>query len=504
MINNDLKVGLKQLTDKADGYRDGDAYYSGDTKETFTGKAMARQLAKSGDLADLRLNFSKVVVDSVLNRIELESVSSPDESAQAALASLWDANQLDLELPNLFQRTLVYGDAFLILDGDADQGVSLFYNSPLNVQIIFDDENPRLKRFAIKRWYCTDPTWGSITRVNLYYPDRIERYWAKEKSNDPKEFAPFTSADPADSESVIANPYGFIPVYRFMTSLDACPEHKEAYGPQDAINKLAIIHLATVDYQGFPQRYLMANDPLASGDIDDFDADIFHDQKTPNATSLGPDLLHPSVVPTSGLRAEPGGVWTLPSGSTAGQFAAASSKDFLDSMETYIRIMAQVTSTPVRYFDGLPGNVSGETLRVSDAPLLKKVSTRIAFFQASLQDVFQDVLMVLGIPNTPLAFRWESGDDEVGVADLQVAQAKVNLGVTRYEALRDIGYSDDQLKAMRVHPDSVGTETEKIQRLADIGKALQGLGVAVNAGIIPAETVQNLVISLLAETQPDA
>ena len=64
------------------------------------------------------------------------------------------------------------------------------------------------------------------------------------------------------------NPYGLQPIHHLQTTDDECygvPEHANAYGPQNAINKLVATLMSTTDAQGFKSRYALQK----SGTIDE-------------------------------------------------------------------------------------------------------------------------------------------------------------------------------------------------------------------------------------------
>ena len=506
----DLSLGLDSLISAIPDYVTAAQMYSGSVDELFFSPAMKRQLARSGN-ADLRINLAKIAVDVVGDRLEVAALSASDDKAADTLIAVTVANELDLVLPSLFKTALTYGDAYLILDGDSETGVNLFDNSPLTTRIVYSAENPRVKAFAIKRF-----TWdqdSDFIRVNLYYADRTERYITAKRDDkgvSAAEFVPYTNGTEDDTDHVVANAYGFIPVYHFRAGGRpyGVPEHKEAYGPQHAVNKLAITHLSTIDYLGFPQRYIMAAQGSDGSEIDDFDADIFHDAVNPGATEIGPGedanlTVGPygrDVPDSSGLKANPGGVWTLPNGTQAGQFDAADSENFINSVSMYVRLMAQTTNTPLHYFDPSGDTPSGESLRVADAPLVKKVRNRSLSFGSALQDALSDALTLYGFDDASVMVHWASPESTDSLSNFQVAQAKIDAGVPVYNALQEAGYLDEQLEAMGITPDDSGFG-ETVTKLGDLGKALQYLGSAVTAGIVSADAINGLLAGLIPDAE---
>jgi hypothetical protein len=56
----------------------------------------------------------------------------------------------------IHRRALVFGDCYAIVWPDANGDVQITYNSPLTTIMVYDDENPRIKKFALKVWQSTN------------------------------------------------------------------------------------------------------------------------------------------------------------------------------------------------------------------------------------------------------------------------------------------------------------------------------------------------------------
>src|SRR3546814_6870294 len=83
----------------------------------------------------------------------------------------------------LFPYTTLFRSLFVGLCDDEDDPdrVDLFFNSPLNVRVLYEDENPRKKRLAIKKWEV-GPQDHKKTRLNLYYNDRTYKFISEGKT----------------------------------------------------------------------------------------------------------------------------------------------------------------------------------------------------------------------------------------------------------------------------------------------------------------------------------
>lgn len=442
---NDLVSGLNALDAEQKRLEEAWAHYEGTTPEYFASVGVARYLRDSG--RRFRINWCRTVVTAVLNRLEIAAVSAvvpeaedglpADASpAQVALDACWYDNRLGLGAPNLHESALGYGETYAIVwpDPDDETKVNIDHNPPTQVAIVYDPENGRTKRYAIKRWMAA----GERLRVNLYYADRTERYVTREPlkdgaSWDSVEFLPyFDLADGEDEEdSTIANPYGIVPVFHFRPQWPiARPEHLDAYGAQNGLNKLVASYFGTVDFQVFPQRYGLTEKAVAASTADeDF-------QELESEETAEEDRDRPQTGP--------GTFWWLDNAKSVGQFQPADPKVFWDPIQQLVQHLAVTTETPshVFQFGGTPP--SGESRRAENEPLYAKVAHRQAALGATWEELFEFVLVVRGIGGS-VQIDWapiDRADDKDG---LEAAKAKLELGVPRDVVLMEAGYTDREM-----------------------------------------------------------
>lgn len=499
--SDDLWDGIKSLKDSRHAYDRADAYYEGVVAEVFSSVRVQRAIERTGVSFDL--NFACTVVDAVVDRLELAAVTSPDTGQAEALQSVWDSNSMDLEAPDVHRRACEFGDAYLIVlpvldeNGETVTGVQMFYNSPTTVRIVYDEENPREKRYAIKKW-CE----GKTYRAELYYPDRIERWTTRPDSTGTSaaDWMPWLAApdedtpDEPDPESwLIDHDYGEIPVFHFRTDRPyGNPEHRRGYGAQNAINKLIATHMGTVDYQGFPQRYALteaANTDTGDLDPTDFDNDLFPPDPQSGPTDSGD---------ASALKAGPGEVMLLRGFKAVGQFEAAQPGVFLDPVMFNVRAMAQSTTTPLHLFDPQGDVPSGESLRAKEAPFTKKVRNRQLSFGGTWRDVYTFALRLLGFEEPVVDVRWAAAsatDDRFGWL---AAEQKTKLGVPQRQVLLEGGYTDDQVQAWLEEPTDDATQlSHRLADLASFADSLQKIGSAVTLNALDAGQAQELIAPLI-------
>ncbi|WP_405538106.1 phage portal protein [Streptomyces sp. NBC_00075] len=429
----DLTLAVNEILDRRDGYLTAEEYYEGTAEEVYTTAAIKRALRKT--VNRFRLNFAATPVDTVNNRLEIASVSAISEKAGSYLDKVWASNELTLEVGEIHKRALIYGDAYLIVWPDGDS-LQIHYNSPLTTVVLYDEENPRLKRVAAKVWEIT-VSGKARTRVNLYYADRLEKYISlgERLPLTPKDadFIPFVD-DTTDADGVMVHGLGEIPVFHFRTERPkGKPEHLAAYGVQDMISKLVVMQMASADFHGFPQRYALAAE--GSSESADFGDD---------SESVG-------------ISSTPGELAILNGIKEVGQFPAAEPSTFLEPFKAYVRSMASTTSTPLHYFEPTGNVPSGEALRTAEAPLVKKVRNRQLAFGATWREVFSFILRD-GAFNEDVQVHWKPVETFDTKEAMEIAYKKIQIGIPLAQVAAEMGYDAALIKTWIVEKESTSVQ----------------------------------------------
>lgn len=426
---NEIKTSIEAITSRRDVYTNAEDYYRGSQSEIFASEKWGRLFRKNGTYV---LNFAKTVVDTVLDRLEIASVQGVGDEATAAINKIWEQNELTIDANEIHRRALVFGECYAIVWPDEEGEVQITYNSPLTTILIYDVENPRKKDYAAKVWETKDAFGGTVSNLNLYFSDRIEKF-TRQGTLDT------ASSDPHGwkfKESV-ENPFGEIPVFHFRTHRPyGTPEHGAAIGPQDAINKLINNHMLTVDYQGAPQRYALSSYGNGSelNDFEDGEADRSN---------------------IEGMQAHPGTVWYMNGVTQVGQFNPADPKVFTGPVLEYVKSMASLTQTPLHYFQNNGQFASGEALRTAEAPLVKKVRDRQLAFGSTWRDVFRFALRIDEI-ETDVQVKWQSVESMDSTDAWGIASIKRGMGIPLDIILMEMGYDSELAKEIAEKADEAG------------------------------------------------
>jgi hypothetical protein len=434
---SDLVDGLNELKDAQDAYDEAAEFYDGTAPEIWTSTRLARMLR--GASGKFRVNWARTTVTAVLDRLEINAVTSTDETQQTAIEEIWADNKLGLEAPIVHEHALEFGDTYLIVgmeeDEEGESSIEFRAHGPDEVRMFYDRENPHKPRYALKAW-----TVGSgqmeRTRVNLYYEDRIERYISRQKIGDrfdDESFERFTDND--EDEWPEENDLGKIPVFHFRTRFPyGRPEHKDAYGPQNMLNKLVATQMAAVDYQTLPQRYVLQELQTPEAGKAPADED-FDDEPSQTGSVTDPNLV-----------SSPGSVWWLPGAKEAGQFDPVDPKAFLEPIDKYVNAMATTTSTPFHLYDVGGQPPTGLSLRRAEMPLLHKVARRMLMFGQVWKDSIIFALELLGFDVDPESIQvtWKPASLTDEKEPWETNGLKKMMGVPVRQILMESGYTADQ------------------------------------------------------------
>jgi hypothetical protein len=456
-ISHTQQSYIDEIRAYAATYDESENFFKGHVEEIYASAKVRQLLAKSG-LTDLdAINFAKIPVKAMTNRLEITAVTASAGENGADLSDIvnavWDRNLMGFFTPDTHLKTAYLGDCYIFVwpvkdDNENVVNVDIRVNSPQTTRVFYDPEDPLFKVAAAKVWTFEEDG-KPRSRVNFYYPDRIEKYItdpnADGKGAKPDDWMKYI-ADGTDPESwLVPNPYGEVPVFHHRTDfpygIDS-PDHKDAFVPQVMINKLVISHASVIDFQNFPQRFLLldptGDDTFGGADSDtDFPSDSDNDPENPYNSSR--------------FRADPGEVWVATARS-AGQFAAATPDTFIAPFNRYVLAMAQVTETPIHEFDPSGNPPSGESLKVAEAPLVNRCNARKLIEGSAWVDMWTFILELYGHEGAVVNVSWRNSASNPGKDDWELAEKKIEMGVPREVVLAEMGYKPDDIKTWTFGP----------------------------------------------------
>ena len=366
---------------KAAIYEKPQRYYNGDHDLRFATEKFENTFGSL--FREFALNLCPVVCDAVRDKLRITGFDGhgklTPEGVELA-GSIWNRNRMRLRSGEVHKEVLKCGDAYVIVWPDAAGRAVIHPNRASQIAVEYDDESPGRITSAAKYWFTRD----KFVRLNLFYPDRIEKYISKEKCEgtlpEAKEFVEF-----GERPSPIANPFGVVPVFHFANNADlgsmGRSELEAAIPLQDGLNKSVLDMLVAMEFSAFRQRW-------AAGIEVDYDA---------NGKAIQPY--------TAGVEK----LWVAGDANARfGDFDAAELEQFLKVKDSFRVDVASVTGTPLHYFLQQAGEfASGESLRRSETRFLAKVRDRQEAFGQVWADIMALALRIEGANGIDLATEWE-------------------------------------------------------------------------------------------------
>lgn len=523
----DLMEGWKALDEATEGYLTALAYYRGTASERFANDRIRNLVERAGQTYQFR--FAAKPVNVMAKRCRVSNVTSDLEAVTKLLVEIRDANQANIYEALIMKKMFMYGDALALVwpvesDEDADQvdgdetdvaapepmravGVEVSYQSPLHCRVIYDSEDGRRPRFAIRRWKESSSL-GDVWFAEVWYADRREDWRTQPgtKGGVAEEWMPYSVE--VDEEGRLFNVNGElgvnwpaehdweeIPIKHARTDLPyGEPAHAAAYGPQDAITK-AITTQVTVDIEahGWPERYRLLDDQrmLESG-------------REP--VNWG-DASHPDA-PEARIGAEPSGrrrgagvEHIYPGTKSVGEYGSPDPSELIAPVDQWVRFMSVVTETPLDELDPTV-QLSGVSREKADAPMRAKERDAKEYLEGFWAEVYSLAARMAGAsePGT-ISIHWAPPEVTMDADWWATAQLRLNMGVPVAQILAEANYEPDQIQAWL---DSQGEELglqQRIGTLERLGAAIQTLGVGVQLGVLDQSTVDRLVKRVTGEME---
>ena len=436
-MNIQIEQAIEQFRTNTLRYAKPERYYRGDHNLSFASEKFQNTFGSL--FREFAMNLCPAICDAVKDKLKISefSVDAGLGDVAAAARRIWQCNRMDQRSGEIHKEALKNGDAYAIVWPNDKGAPTIYPNKAPNIAVIYDEESPGKLLWAAKFWRTAD----KHTRLNLFYPDRIEKYITAKKSEsilpEAQEFVPFVqssrfSVSSADAEEhakawTLNNPYGIVPVFHFANNADiGMPGQSEleaAIPVQDGLNKSVLDMLVAMEFSAYRQRW-------AAG----IEIALDKEGKTIPPFKAGIDQIWISENPNARF----------------GDFDAANLEQFLKVKDSFRIDIASVTGTPLHYLmPHMKGQPSGESLKKAETRFLAKVRDRQQSFGQTWADIMAFALMIEGRgKDIRLHTNWE---DPSPMSDREVLEnilLKKDIGISTEQALSEAGYGDVDVKGM--------------------------------------------------------
>lgn len=407
-------------------------YYDGDHSLSFMTEKWRNTF---GNLfRKLRDNLCPVVVDARAERMELIGW---DGSLADKATENWTVNKMAVVTNEVHTAAFKAGDGFALVWPDK-QGVARIYpQDPRQCVIEYDVEAPDVVTRAAKVWL--DPASKKV-RLNLYYSDHIEKYESRTKP---------TNGIPNKASSYVpllelANDFDFNPLFHFGNRANlgcyGVSEMKHIIPIQDALNKSVCDMMIAGEFISFPQRW-------ATG------LEVEMDEDTGK-------VKNPPFTPGVDR------VWAASGEVKFGQFDSGSVEGFILQQKDLRLEMGRLGAVPAHLIGITEVIPTGEGLKVSEGRLIKAVDNAKTAFGLKWIEIQAGCAVINGdVQNfedalTPDALLpvWSSSSPHNPLLDAETVLVKVQVGMSKKQGLRELGYSDKKIEEMDTENDDAAAK----------------------------------------------
>jgi hypothetical protein len=521
--SKDLIEGFRALNAVAEDYQLAATYFNGTPVERFANQHIERLVRGSGPY---RFRLSHRAVNAMTSRVRIAAITSDREEATARIDAIRQANDMVRLEPLIHRKTFMYGDAYAMVwplpsgSGDIPEvgpgsdvpvdkelreaGVEITYQSPLHTRVMYEGEDGRRPRYAIRRWkeeWAIGPVW----RAEVWYPGDpayIEDWVTREGASGVSEDDWLAYAEDESGMQVPVSPDNWpvfhdwdLPIKHARTDMPyGTPEHIDAYGPQDAINKLLITQVNGIEAYGWPDRWSLVDDQAV---LDTAREAVNWDDDTeaPSASTRRRSRRPGTDGPGGGKEHRYTGTKAV------GEFSQPDPNAMVAPVDQYTRLMAAATGTALSEFDPSTDKVlSGAAQRAADKPQRDRELDRKLYLEGFWREVWQTALAMDGTEAGTVTVQWAPGEVNTDPEWWATAEVRLRLGVPLKQILLEANYLPDEIDKW---VDQDGNEEaaldQRIARLLSLGTALQGIGTAQALGVVSAEQVSVLVNQIMGQ-----
>jgi hypothetical protein len=202
-MNQHISQAIEQFRSSAARYQKTERYYRGDHDLAFATEKFANTFGTL--FREFAMNLCPAICDAVRDKLRVTgfsvnvgtpaalvsvpptvvggAVNSPPATAggtdshalRSDIDRIWFRNRMQQRAGEIHKEALKNGDAYAIVWFDPAGDVTIYPQRAANVTIAYDEERPGSILWAAKYWRTADKR----TRLNIFYPDRIERYVTK-------------------------------------------------------------------------------------------------------------------------------------------------------------------------------------------------------------------------------------------------------------------------------------------------------------------------------------
>ena len=431
--------------DRAKAYERYHRYYAGDHDLQF---ATAKFRQAFGHLFEVfAYNRCAAAVNAMTDRLSVERFAiGSDETQETELEGqaddIWIRNAMQRREREVYTEAFTCGDAYVLVWPDPETERPIIWPQAANqCSVRYSDEQPDRVILGTKRWR-EQPHGESRIRINVYHPDRIERWVTRDKKRDwpqrldPDQFVVFTDDE---AGPLVPNPWNTVPLFHFAnagkTGGYGVSELRDIIPINDALNKTLADMMIAEEFSAFVQKVIIGVD----ADPQVQDGMVMNPEGAYNAQQMqGLATGAERIIALSDTAAK------------IGEWSATALDQFQDVAEGWDARISRVSKIPVHYLTLSSDFPSGRALRTAEAPFVAKLESQQRDFGEVWEDVQllalqQDGATLVDEVRDSLAVVWRSAAPLAEEDKWDLVLQMTTTGVPLSVALKRIGWTEDEI-----------------------------------------------------------
>jgi hypothetical protein len=403
------------------------SYYEGRQPLSYMAPELQAELQET--VRQVVINWPRLVVDSVEERLDVEGFRFPGEpAADEELWRIWQANDMDTQSQQGHLDALIMGRAYVVIGSREDDGTTplVTVESPLDMFAEFDPRT-RVVRAAVRRWTEEAEGGAKIEHATLLLPDATS-FWVKVKGEWVED--PELERDDHEIGEVMVEVLANRPRLKCPNGVS---ELMDVIPISDAACKVATDMMVSAEYHATPRR-------VAFG---------FGEE----------DFVDPEGRRVSAFSRIIGRMWATEKnrkddGADVIQFPEASLSNFHDTINQLATLVASLAGLPPHFMGHATDNpASADGIRSAETRLVKRSERKQRGNGGTWERVQRKVLRIRDGAWDPrsrsLETIWRDASTPTVAQSADAAVKKFQAGIVPLRQTReDLGYTQAQIERM--------------------------------------------------------
>ena len=142
------------------------------------------RIKETDSAAPFTSNKTDDVIETMADRLKVERIEGDNDTATQWAADLLDENRFDGLQMDVHDAALTDGDTYILAEWDDEAQMVRFchelaWDGITGMTAVYATSYKSDLAAAVKVWTETENDYADTTRVNIYYPDRIEKFISK-------------------------------------------------------------------------------------------------------------------------------------------------------------------------------------------------------------------------------------------------------------------------------------------------------------------------------------